>query len=128
MTPQAPADPPDELADAPALIRPYSWTLGRTRPAVHLALEALVRTTRMGGAVPYNRANPQSVVTRMCRQTCSIAEIAARTALPLGVARVLVGDLLGSGQVEVRGTLGDGASWDERRELLERVLSGLHAL
>jgi predicted ArsR family transcriptional regulator len=128
MTPQSPAYPSDDLDDAPSLIRPYSWTYGRTKPAVDLAIEALVQTTSQGGAVPYNRANPQSAVTQLCRQPCSVAEIAARMSLPLGVARVLVGDLLGTGLVQVRETLGDEASWDERRELLERVLSGLHAL
>jgi hypothetical protein len=48
--------------------------------------------------------------------------------VPLGVARVLVGDLLGSGMVTVRETLSPDATWDERHDLLERVLSGLHSL
>jgi hypothetical protein len=56
-----------------------------------------------------------------------VAEIAAHLAVPLGVARVLVADLLDEGLVTVQATLSDDASTDERRELIERVLSGLRA-
>ena len=54
--------------------------------------------------------------------------MAAHLGVPLGVARVLIGDLLFAGQVSIRDTLTADASWDERNDLLERVLSGLRAL
>ena len=47
--------------------------------------------------------------------------------MPLGVARVLVADLLDEGLVVVEATLSDDAGTDERRQLIERVLSGLRA-
>lgn len=112
----------------PSLARPYAWTEGRTRPSVELAIEALVETTPQGRTVPFNRANPQSMVTQLCLQPRSLAEVAAYLTVPLQVVRVLVADLLGSGQVVVRDTLSDNASYDERHDLLERVLSGLRTL
>lgn len=120
--------PRNEDARAPSLARPYSWTEGRTRPTVELAIEALVETTPEGRFVSYNRTSALSGVANLCLQPRSLAEIAALLAVPLGVARVLVSDLLGSGMVTVRGTLTEDASWDERHDLLERVLSGLRTL
>lgn len=112
----------------PSLARPYALTGGRTTPTVALAIEALVQTTDEGAAVPYTRTNPRSAVTALCRQPRSVAEIAAQLAVPLGVARVLICDLLDAGLVTVRGTLSEDATWAERHDLLERVLSGLHAI
>jgi hypothetical protein len=58
----------------------------------------------------------------------SVAEIAARLSLPLGVARVLIGDLVTQGYARVQTTLGESATPDERRELIGRTLRGLRAL
>jgi hypothetical protein len=113
---------------AASLARPYSWTAGRTQPSVDLALEALVETTFEGRTASYSRTSPLSQVTQLCLQQRSVAEVAAHLCVPLGVARVLVGDLLSTGQVIVRDTLTEDATWDERTDLLERVLSGLRTL
>jgi Protein of unknown function (DUF742) len=48
--------------------------------------------------------------------------------LPLGVAPVLVGDLVSSGHLRVHATLTDRSTIDERRELIGRTLRGLRAL
>jgi hypothetical protein len=58
----------------------------------------------------------------------SVAEIAARLSLPLGVARVLIGDLVTQGYMRVQTTLGESVTTDERRELIGRTLRGLRAL
>ncbi len=110
-----------------ALARPYSWTEGRTRPSVELAVEARVRTTNRALAMPQRRVSAMWTVTRLCHQPRSVAEIAAHLAVPLGVARVLVADMLGDGLVAVEATLTADAGADERRRLIERVLSGLRA-
>jgi Protein of unknown function (DUF742) len=54
--------------------------------------------------------------------------VAARLGIPIGVARVLVADLIEAGHVRVSATLKDDSSDDERRELIERVLSGLRRI
>jgi hypothetical protein len=68
------------------------------------------------------------MVIELCRQPRSVAEVAALMAVPLGVARVLIGDLIEAGYVDVRSTLSENATWDQRHELLERVLGGLRKL
>jgi hypothetical protein len=57
-----------------------------------------------------------------------VAEIAARINLPVGVARVLIGDLVASGYLQVHRTLTDRSTRDERHELIGRTLRGLQAL
>jgi Protein of unknown function (DUF742) len=122
-------DPEIDGEDRAAWARPYAWTAGRTQPRVELAVEAQVRATPRARSLPAQRANPGWTITQLCRQPRSIAEIAAHLPAPLGVARVLVADLLHDGLVTIDATLsdvtGDTAEADERRELIERVLHGL---
>ncbi|EWM11221.1 LOW QUALITY PROTEIN: hypothetical protein KUTG_01525, partial [Kutzneria sp. 744] len=63
----------------------------------------------------------------LCVQTRSVAEIAALLSIPLGVSKVLVGDMAGLGLVFVHAadTAGDGVP---NLGLMERVLSGLRRL
>ena len=61
-----------------------------------------------------------------CRETLSVAELAARVDLPLGVARVLVGDLADQGVVTVHRAPSHAGGPDVA--LLEQVLQGLQRL
>jgi hypothetical protein len=117
----------DFSVPAPALARPYSWTEGRTQPTVDLAIEARVVTTLAGRDLPPQLTSALWTVTQLCMSPRSVAEIAAYLTLPLGVARVLVADLVAEGYVNVEATLAHDADDAERRELIERVLSGLRA-
>ena len=59
----------------------------------------------------------------------SLAEIAARMQLPLGVARVLIADMAADGLVAVyEPTMLEDSDDAVGTELLERVLSGLRRL
>ena len=61
-------------------------------------------------------------VAALCASPRSVAEVAALLQVPLGVARVLVGDLAQCGAVVVHGTSGpDGPD----SALMQRVLDGL---
>lgn len=124
---EAASEIPQHIRPA-SLARPYTWTEGRTRPTVELAIEALVQTTAQGSAVPYSSTSPASVVIQLCLQPRSVAEIAALLSVPLGVARVLVSDLLDARLVHLHDTLSEHATWEQRRELLARVLGGLRKL
>ena len=61
-----------------------------------------------------------------CRETMSVAELAARVDLPLGVTRVLVGDLADQGVVTVHRAPSHAGG--PNVALLEQVLHGLQRL
>ena len=116
-----------------ALVRPYAVTRGRTRPSLNIAIEALVETTVRGRAANSRpgggHGQEQQYISTLCDgRVQSLAEIAARMQLPLGVARVIVADMAADGLVAVY----EPTSLDENdavgTELLERVLSGLRRL
>ena len=70
----------------------------------------------------------RAVIVRLCRERVSIAEISSHAALPIGVVRVLVGDLVATGHLRVHATLTDLSPVSDRRRLIERTLDGLRAL
>jgi Protein of unknown function (DUF742) len=116
-----------------ALVRPYAVTRGRTRPSLDIALEALVETTVRGRSAVSNKGGQvreHQYIASLCDgRLQSLAEIAARMKLPLGVARVLIADMAAEGLVAVyEPTSLDDANDAVGTELLERVLSGLRRL
>ena len=71
-----------------------------------------------------------SGAARLVLDTCearSVAEVSALISQPIGVVRVLLGDLIQQGLVDVQDTITDRSSKDERIELIERTLRGLRA-
>ena len=119
---------PSEPLDDVSLVRPYTLTAGRTQSHVSLPLEAPIRTLRFAPAPKWPGSDERAKILTLGTEGPSVAEIAARLALPLGVARVLIGDLVTQGYLRVDATLGESASTDERRELIGRTLRGLRAL
>ncbi len=109
------------------LVRPYFRTRGRTRPSYDLAIEALVQTSERGRVLERVRVPEHRSICDLCLDTRSVAEVAALLRLPLGVVRVLVGDVAGLGLVLVHSAntaVGDRPSI----EFMERVLSGLRRI
>ncbi|SFM62137.1 Protein of unknown function [Pseudonocardia ammonioxydans] len=126
--PAAAAPPPPATGGGAAFVRPYAWTRGRTKSGYELAVETLVSVS--------NRARSQlerlpmehrSVADLLLEQTRSVAEVAALLSLPLGVARVLLGDMASSGTVTVHQTASTPGDVPDLA-LMERVLSGLRRL
>ena len=90
----------DENESDDLLIRPFLLTGGRTRPAREgLAIEALIQA-RPGAILSSLRFEARQIV-ELSQQATSMAELAARLRVPLGVARVLVSDLVDDGSVTV---------------------------
>ena len=112
----------------PSLVRPYTLTAGRTDSRVSLPLEAPIEAIVSDKAPRWPGNDVRAQICAMCGSTPSVAEIAARLELPVGVARVLIGDLVSGGHLRVRTTLTERSSVDERRELIGRTLRGLRAL
>jgi hypothetical protein len=81
-------------------VRPFVITGGRTRAVdTSLRMEALVQTTAgAAGRATFEHAR----ILEVCRQPTSIAEVAAKVGVPLGVATVLVADLVDRGSLSVR--------------------------
>jgi hypothetical protein len=114
--------------DEPQLVRPYTLTAGRTNSRIDLPLEAPVQTLATTKAPRWPGNDVRGQIVKLGADSPSVAEIAAVLSLPLGVARVLIGDLVTQGYLRVHTTLGDSTSDDERRELIGRTLRGLRAL
>ena len=116
--PSEPAPEPAADGTVSVLVRPYVFTGGRTRARIELELETLV------SAGPRPPQDNEAVVG-LCRRPISVAEIAALMRVPLGVARVVVGDLADQGALIVH----ESAVQDvPDLAFLERVLTGLRRL
>ncbi|WP_030673315.1 DUF742 domain-containing protein [Streptomyces sp. NRRL B-1347] len=119
-------------SEAGPLVRPYAMTGGRTRPAssgVRFDLIALVSLTQDATQPDDDVAlGPEHrVLLDLCRaETQSVAELAAGADLPVGVVRVLLGDLLEGGRVQVRRPVPPAQLPDET--ILREVIDGLRAL
>jgi hypothetical protein len=111
----------------PRLVRPYVLTRGRTHvPGPLMALEASVRRVTEVGSFPIGSPPESRRIADLCEPPMSLAEVAARMLLPIGVVRVLVGDLATAGVVVVEDPHMVEHSTDV--QLLERLLDGIRAL
>jgi hypothetical protein len=109
------------------LLRAYAVTGGRTRPRdPDLELESLVSTTEFGARNAAVLGMERQAITQLCTEVLSIAEVSAYLDLPLGVTRVLVGDMAAEGLLSVNRPA--GATDQPDLDLLERVLHGLRAM
>lgn len=113
----------EEDGDGETVVRPFLLTGGRTRP-VRDGLQTHTLITAPKSAVHAPLRFEQRQIVQMCQQPVSVAEIAGRLAVPLGVARVLVADLMSSGYV---------ISYEQDEEALsvetiERIVKRVRAL
>lgn len=127
LLPAVPEPEPVPAEPGSSAVRPYAWTGGRTRSGYHLEIETLVSTSAKGlehlDMLQYEHRS----VAELCEHARSVAEVAALLAVPLGVAKVLLGDMAGLGLVAVHQTVsGNGEAPD--LAVMERVLSGLRRL
>jgi hypothetical protein len=107
------------------VVRAYAVTLGRTRPAVPVEPESLVRAA---ARPPYDAVSPEALAAvRLCAgQALSVAELATLLRLPLQVTKVVVADLLGGGFLVH--AMPDRSADGSDPTLLEAVLDGLRNL
>jgi len=118
--------------EAGPLVRPYAMTGGRTKPGptgVRFDLIALVvLDTGAPGVDDDTSLGPEHrALIELCRvETQSVAELSAGADLPVGVVRVLLGDLLELGCVTVSRPVPPAQLPDER--ILREVIEGLRAL
>ncbi|MFF7228190.1 MULTISPECIES: DUF742 domain-containing protein [unclassified Streptomyces] len=117
--------------DAGPVVRPYAMTRGRTRTAAEGRLDLIalvIAESRAEEAVDDQMLSPEHVeIVERCRQEpLSVAELAAGLDLPVGVVRVLIGDLLDADLVHVSRPVPPAELPDEK--VLREVIDGLRAL
>jgi len=108
----------------PAL-RPFLLTSGRVAARESIAIETQVVATDLGRATGPALAFEQRDIVTLCAEPLSVAEIAARLRLHLGVVKVLVGDLSAGGYLAVYLPNADAAN---DVDTLLRVIRGLRAI
>ncbi|MFD3869954.1 DUF742 domain-containing protein [Streptomyces sp. NPDC058623] len=119
-------------AEAGPLVRPYAMTGGRTKPGPHgvrfdLIALVVVDPDASGDADEALLGPEHRALLGSCRsETQSVAELAADADLPVGVVRVLLGDLLEAGHVKVSRPVPPAQLPDVR--ILREVIEGLRAL
>ncbi|MGW1890653.1 DUF742 domain-containing protein [Streptomyces sp. NPDC002004] len=117
--------------DAGPVVRPYAMTRGRTTAAGQHRLDLIavvVTEPRVGDPEADQTLSPEHVdIVERCRSTPqSVAELAAELDLPIGVIRVLIGDLVADRLVHVTRPVPPAELPDE--SILRDVINGLRAL
>ena len=110
------------------IVRPYTVTGGRTR-AGHVDLPLVALVGSVGDVPPRGGVPEHGRILELCAsQLLSVAELSAHLKLPLGVARVLIGDLVSAGLVQVHHRTQATASTTDQLKVLESVLNGIAQL
>ena len=117
--------------EAGPVVRPYAMTRGRTTsPGQHRLdlIAVVVAEPQADDPDADTTLSPEHVdIVDLCRDTPqSVAELAASLDLPIGVVRVLVGDLVDAEFVHVNRPIPPAELVDE--SILRDVINGLRAL
>lgn len=113
--------------DAGPVVRPYALTKGRTLPSGGESFDLIDVVVATSDRMPEHfRPGPEHRrLLSLCRRPAPIVDLTSEIDLPLGVVRVLLGDLISEGLVRVLSTQKQPAT-DQR--LLRMVLDGLESL
>jgi hypothetical protein len=91
----------DEVDARELVVRPFIVSGGRTHPLIDdLRVETMVQATPAALSAPLQFEHAHAV--QLCQRPHSVAEIASRLGVPVGVAKVVVGDLVVAGHAAVR--------------------------
>ncbi|GAA1268670.1 hypothetical protein Psi02_10760 [Planotetraspora silvatica] len=113
--------------EAGPVVRPFALTGGRARSSGdNLDLIAMVRSTGTPPPGDTTIGPEQRRILEIARSGASVADIASDVDLPLGVVRVLIGDLHDQGLIVVRPPVTVAPQPSER--ILKEVINGLRAL
>jgi len=121
--------PPDSEwidQDAGPVVRPYALIGGLARPSgERLDLIDMVRAAHRGAQEPPDLSPEQAELLQRCQMPAPIAELAADLDLPVGVIRILVGDLHARGLVTIHRA--HPAAFSDLK-ILQEVVDGLRRL
>jgi len=110
------------------IVRPYAMTGGRTTPVSgQFDLISLILAAGPAAAMHAPGMQPEHLaIIQLCQEPLSVAEIAAHLDLPVGIVRVLLGDLLEHGRILAQAPVSADDVPDDH--LFEAVIHGLRAL
>jgi hypothetical protein len=113
--------------EAGPVVRPYALTRGRTLPSggASFGLIDVVVATNERPSVNFRPGPEHRRILAMCRRPTPIVDLTSEIDLPLGVVRVLLGDLTSEGMLRVLSSQRQQVT-DQR--LLRMVLDGLESL
>ena len=109
------------------MVRPYALTKGRTLPSGGESFDLIDVVVATSDRMPEHfRPGPEHRrLLSLCHRPTPVVDLTSEIDLPLGVVRVLLGDLISEGLVRVLSTQKQPAT-DQR--LLRMVLDGLESL
>jgi hypothetical protein len=111
------------------VVRPYALTGGRTQPVSGTILDliaVIVASTWEQGLDDVTLSPEHRRILGLCRAPVTVADVASTLALPVGVVRVLLADLIGQGRITVLAQRPAGEQ--PSAALLKEVLHGLRSL
>ena len=113
--------------EAGPVVRPYAVTKGRTLPSGEQSFGLIDLVCATGERPPAHfRPGPEHRrILSLCRRPTPIADLIFEIDLPIGVVRVLLGDLAGEGMLRVIFTQSEPGT---EQRLLRMVLDGLESL
>jgi len=118
--------PADEDHTGQHAVRAYAMTGGRSQAASVLEFETMLSATAGGRealtALKFERAD----ILRLCREDAlSVAELAAKLRVPIGVVRVVAADLVSEGMLE---SFQPSANVADDVLLITRLIAGVRSL
>lgn len=113
--------------EAGPVVRPYALTRGRTRPpGLSLGLIDLVAAHAQSDIDVRRVLGPEHKrLIDLCQRPVTVVDLASEIDLPLGVVRVLLGDLYELGQVSV---VSAASRPTPEESVIRSVLDGLRSL
>ncbi len=115
--------------EAGPLVRPYAMTRGRTRPeGGDFELITVVTATGVPAGERLRYSPDHARVLRACARPVAVVDLSADLGLPIGVVRVLLGDLRDEGLISVVHAVESAQGRRPPKGVLREVLNGLRAL
>ena len=113
--------------EAGPVVRPYAVTKGRTLPSGEQSFGLIDLVVATGERPPAHfRPGPEHRrILSLCGRPIPIVDLISEIDLPIGVVRVLLGDLAGEGMLQVIYTQSEPGT---EQRLLRMVLDGLESL
>jgi Protein of unknown function (DUF742) len=113
--------------EAGPIVRPYALTKGRTLPSGGVWFDLIDVVVRTGerASEDFRQGPEHRRMLSLCRRPIAVVDLTSELDLPLGVVRVLLGDLTEAGMVRI---IPAQLEREPDQRLLRMMLDGLESL